>query len=124
MLQSIRTNTLSGADPVSKPEFQKEAVIATDAAGFERKAHYGSGRQPIDDIEDAGWGAAFCAGNALKYVRRHAAKNGADDLEKFRWYYQRLAVSAEAGTPAFYVLQQLNTLLTAEELRFVQMVKA
>lgn len=60
------------------------------ADGTVRKSHYGAGRQPWDDIVDEGWGPEFAAGNALKYVRRHRAKNGEDDLEKGRWYYARL----------------------------------
>src|SRR4051812_22769312 len=70
------------ADNPDEPEH-----VAKD--GSIRKQHYGPDRQPIDDIEDAGWGPAFCAGNALKYVRRAANKNGADDLKKGRWYYAR-----------------------------------
>jgi hypothetical protein len=63
-------------------------IIAPD--GSIRKLHYGSGRQPWDFIVEAGWGSAFAAGNVLKYVRRHAAKNGEDDLKKARWYWEQL----------------------------------
>lgn len=71
------------SEPAKEPEIRGED-------GTVRKAHYGAGRQPWDDIVDFGWGPAFAAGNALKYVRRHVAKNGADDLDKGRWYYGEL----------------------------------
>ena len=76
--EAPRANT-----PVKEPEH-----IAED--GTVRKSHYGAGRQPWDIIVALGWGAVFAAGNALKYVRRYTAKNGADDIEKGRWYYARL----------------------------------
>lgn len=99
--------------------------------GTTRKAHYGAGRQPWDDIKDFGWGPAFAAGNALKYVRRAAAKNGEDDLKKARWYYDELNKLATAkissASPrsameslkdrerAVAALNRLDATLTAEE---------
>jgi hypothetical protein len=68
---------------IKEPEF-----IAPD--GTVRKQHYGSGKQPWDLIREANWAAEFAAGNALKYVRRAAAKNGADDIEKAKWYFAEL----------------------------------
>lgn len=56
--------------------------------GDGRKLHYGTGRQPLDDIIDAGWGGAFCAGNVLKYLRRD--KQVEDSRIKARWYYNKL----------------------------------
>lgn len=34
--------------------------------------------------------AAFCAGNAIKYILRFHHKNGKEDLEKAKWYINRL----------------------------------
>lgn len=46
----------------------------------ERKDHYGTGRQPWDDIVEAGWSPEFAAANVLKYLRR-PDKLPAEDLE-------------------------------------------
>lgn len=100
---------------------QKEPEF-TAPDGTVRKAHYGAGRQPWDDIVDAGWGAEFAAGNALKYVRRYKAKNGEDGLEKGRWYYARLVElynarqDLESRVQAYRVLRLL---LTSEELKLL-----
>lgn len=40
----------------------------------------------------------FNLGNAFKYVFRHRAKNGREDLEKARWYLQRELERAPDGT--------------------------
>lgn len=101
------------------------------ADGTVRKDHYGAGRQPWDDIVDEAWAPEFAAGNALKYVRRHKAKNGEDDLAKGRWYYERLVAMAkgtgslpsrgEAWLPkaiqsrSITVLKRLQAMLTDEE---------
>lgn len=88
------------------------------ADGTVRKAHYGTGRQPWDDMVDAGWAPHFAAGCVLKYVRRAAAKNGEDDLKKARWYHARLRdmVLAPDDFPGAYLaLERLHKLLTDEE---------
>jgi hypothetical protein len=36
----------------------------------------------------------FCEGNIVKYVCRHKAKNGKEDLLKARWYLDRLIAGA------------------------------
>lgn len=56
--------------------------------GVARQDHYGSGRQPWDDILDAGWAPEFAAGNVLKYLRCDKAR--AYSVESARWYYRRL----------------------------------
>lgn len=53
-----------------------------------RKSWYGDGRQPWDDIVDAGWAPEFCAGNVLKYLRRD--KTPEHSLESARWYHAQL----------------------------------
>ncbi len=52
-------------------------------------AHYNTGKyEVIDVIED--WRLTFNAGNALKYIGRHAYKGEPiEDLEKARWYLDR-----------------------------------
>ncbi len=57
--------------------------------------HYNSGKyEVIDIIEDATNGLnginAVCLGNVLKYVLRFQHKNGVQDLEKARWYLDKL----------------------------------
>ena len=91
----------------------------TGIDGTTRKAHYGAGRQPWDDIKDLGWGAEFAAGNALKYVRRHKAKNGADDLAKGRWYFAELTKLALAKARATQVLHELLGAITPEERKLL-----
>ena len=96
-----------------------------DAAEIgQRAAHYGAGRQPWDDILDQGWGPAFAAGNALKYVRRYKNKNGEDDLKKGRWYYRELLDLAckeqldylePIAQPVNLALMKLDLLLTEAE---------
>lgn len=95
------------------------------ADGTMRKAHYGEGRQPRDDIVDAGWGPAFAAGCVLRYLRR--AKDPEHSLESARWYWARLREMSGswAGDPAHApivnagfaptVLRKLWKLLTPRE---------
>lgn len=89
-----------------------------DAKGIVRKSHYGTGRQPIDDIREIGWGPTFAAGNVLKYIRRAAAKNGVDDIKKAKWYFEelkRLQRMAEHPAAAQRAAEQLVGLLTPDE---------
>lgn len=89
--------------------------------GSVRKAHYGPGRQPWDDIVEAGWGPAFAAGCVLRYLRRDKAQ--AHSLESARWYYRQLYRRGADG-PALndwaVTLHQLDDLLTQAELRLVR----
>jgi hypothetical protein len=79
-----------------------------------RQIHYGEGRQPWDDIVDAGWGHAFAAANVLKYLRRD--KEPEHSLESARWYYGQL-VSRSAGLNDWAATRQhLDLLLTSGEI--------
>ena len=49
--------------------------------------------EPITVIE--AWRLGFCLGNAVKYIARHEAKGGLDDLKKARWYLDRHISSME-----------------------------
>jgi len=44
--------------------------------------------QPIDYIEANN--LSFCEGNVVKYITRWKYKNGLEDLEKAKWYLDRL----------------------------------
>ena len=63
-------------------------------------AHYTQGKiECIDYIEDKltyEEFCGFCKGNIMKYVTREAYKNGIEDLEKARWYLNRLIVHMES----------------------------
>lgn len=57
--------------------------------------HYTQGGiECIDTIKAATVGKvgieAFCVGNAIKYLFRYEEKNGIEDVEKAKWYIDRL----------------------------------
>ena len=63
--------------------------------------HYNGGRiECIEAIEEAVKGLdgmeAFITGNVIKYMWRWKCKNGVEDLEKAKWYLERL-ISQEHG---------------------------
>lgn len=62
--------------------------------------HYNTGKiEVIAVIED--WNLGFHDGNAVKYIARAAHKgNQIQDLEKARWYLDRLIANLSAGTQA------------------------
>ena len=101
--------------PATEPEIQGED-------GTTRKAHYGAGRQPWDDMLDLGWGPHFAAGSALKYVRRYMNKNGEDDLKKGRWYYHEILTRAtsEINGPWTKALTELEDELSVDERRLLR----
>jgi hypothetical protein len=93
--------------------------------GTKRKLHYGDGKQPWDYWYENGWAPIAAASNAHKYVARHLAKNGEDDLRKGRWYYTRLQeMSQDFEYPhrivALAALGQLQALLTIEQIRLLE----
>ena len=51
-------------------------------------SYYKKGIEVTDFIlsNDLGW----CEGNIIKYVIRYKAKNGLEDLEKAKWYLEKL----------------------------------
>lgn len=52
-------------------------------------AHYTAGKlEVIDAIE--GLDLGFHAGNVVKYVARYKLKGGVQDLQKAKWYLERL----------------------------------
>ena len=57
-------------------------------------SHYTQGAIECIDAIEASLGRdgfrAFCRGSAIKYLWRTDLKNGAEDLQKARWYIDRL----------------------------------
>lgn len=65
--------------------------------------HYTMGNiECIDAVESAVSGLegieAFCTGNAIKYLWRWKYKNGIEDLEKAKWYIDRLIQTLKIET--------------------------
>lgn len=59
-------------------------------------SHYTQGSlEVIDAIE--GLELPYHEGNVLKYIARWKFKNGIEDLQKARWYLDRLIEQAEKG---------------------------
>ena len=50
--------------------------------------------EPITVIES--WGLNFHEAQVLKYLSRHRRKNGIEDLQKARWYLDRLIEREES----------------------------
>ena len=112
----------------------------TAADGTVRQDHYGAGRQPWDDIKERlppQAAAGFCAGNALKYLRRDATLKGVSrerDLKHARWYFARLLelagetpqavirgnTKSGAEAHATQVLVALAAILTPEEIETLE----
>lgn len=62
--------------------------------------HYSSGKvECIDALESATHNLtgieAVCTANAIKYLWRWKQKNGVEDLNKARWYLDRLIAKQE-----------------------------
>lgn len=62
--------------------------------------HYTNGKvECIDAIESATAELvgieAVCVGNVIKYVWRFKLKNGTEDLQKAKWYLERLIAGRE-----------------------------
>lgn len=90
--------------------------------GTTRKDHYGAGKQPWDFIVEAGWGAAFAAGNTFKYMRRE--KEITDSRIKAGWYWRELNAlvirsERDGFTGDTVVLMALQNLLTESERVFL-----
>jgi len=87
--------------------------------GTIRQDHYGAGRQPWDDIKDAGWAPHFAAANVLKYLRR--TKDLEHSLQSARWYWTELNKMADAPASstqheAFFTRHKLMLQLSKDEI--------
>ena len=65
--------------------------------------HYNQGGiECIDAIKAAIVGKtgieAFCVGNTIKYLWRYEEKNGVEDVNKAKWYIERLIKELEEPT--------------------------
>ena len=69
-------------------------------SNVEHPEHYNAGTvECIDGIEAATESLSgfdgFCAGNAIKYLWRWKHKGGVEDLEKAKWYIDKLIERAK-----------------------------
>lgn len=112
--KDIPPNPITPRPPAPKAQVAAKEFIASD--GTVRQSHYGSGRQPWDDICDyTEWAPYFCAANVLKYMRRTKEPN--HSRRSAKWYLARLQEFASGGNSyAQRALLTLNKLLTAAEL--------
>ncbi len=67
---------------------KKREITGID--GTVRKAYYGKGKQPWDEMVELGWAEHFAAGSVLNYLKRDKGDDK-HDLESARWYWARLA---------------------------------
>ena len=77
-------------------------------------AHYTQGEiECIDCIKAATVNKigieAFCVGNAIKYLFRYENKNGIEDVNKARWYINRLIQEVEPKQAENLKAQTLET---------------
>lgn len=78
-----------------QPILEDPAVLNAQLDLINHPPHYkGRSLEAIDVIEAFELG--FCEGNVVKYVLRWRKKNGLADLQKARWYLNRLIEDAEA----------------------------
>lgn len=103
----------------TEPEF-------TAKDGSIRKTHYGSGRQPWDDMVALTWAPDFAAANVLKYLRRE--KEREDSLKKANWYWNALHdltkdQSSINGPLSKRNIMLLEATLTKEELALLHVDK-
>lgn len=84
---------MGGGPGASNPVFVRGVPYTKTGTDIvNHPSHYTQGRiEVIDFIEDQGLG--FHLGNVVKYVCRYRLKGGKDDLEKARWYLDRLISS-------------------------------
>jgi hypothetical protein len=83
--------------------------------GTIRKLHYGTGRQPWDDMLSCGWAPDFAAACILRYLRRD--KEIEHSIESALWYWARLNELATGGNMrAHNNIKVLRIMLTAAEL--------
>ena len=74
------------------PTLQSVKSLAHEAVNH--PSHYTQGAVECIDAIEASLGPdgfrAFCRGSAMKYLWRTDLKNGKEDLQKARWYINRL----------------------------------
>lgn len=71
-------------------------IKCKQSSAVNHPAHYNQGgTETIDIIAEVAQNASdgfsgFLVGNIIKYICRYNAKNGVEDLEKARWYLNKL----------------------------------
>jgi len=96
LLQTVEKAVDDAAPPTTATIYDGNSSVAEVLHDpVNRPAHYTSGKvECIDAIEAATvgltGGAAYCTGNAIKYLWRWSRKGGVEDLRKARWYIDRL----------------------------------
>ena len=96
MHRLVKADSLNLANP-DEPEPGMEPLISPDMVNHPPHYQSASGIEVIDVIEaftDDLYGIeAVCQGNAVKYLLRWPNKNGIEDLEKCKWYIDKLIAS-------------------------------
>lgn len=96
MHRLVKADSLNLANP-DEPEPGMEPLISPDMVNHPPHYQSASGIEVIDVIEaftDDLYGIeAVCQGNAIKYLLRWLNKNGVEDLEKCKWYIDKLIAS-------------------------------
>ena len=64
-------------------------------------SHYTAGKHEVIDIIESITNSmeltpfeGYCLGNAIKYIARYKNKNGVEDLNKAKWYIDKLIGNA------------------------------
>ncbi len=85
---------------LSRAALGKDYDFVKPESSVNHPKHYNQGKiEVIEFIEDQGMGEAFCLGNAIKYIARAGKKHPGtfiEDLEKARWYLDRIIEVAKA----------------------------
>jgi hypothetical protein len=78
---------------------QQDSAVPAGSEQVDHPAHYGGADNPYEAIKVIeAWGLGFCLGNAVKYIARAGKKSGSNtltDLEKARWYLDRMIQALE-----------------------------
>ena len=79
---------------ISHEEFMRRMAEGPKADMVNSPPHYNQGDIECIDAIEAALGpegfAAYCRGNALKYLWRTDHKGGAEDIKKANWYLARM----------------------------------
>jgi len=83
-------------------EYMKQSMRQLDVDMVNSPPHYTAGDIECIDAIRAALGPegfkAFCRGNAIKYNWRSSLKNGVEDIEKARWYMDKLIETEDDTT--------------------------
>jgi hypothetical protein len=93
MIDHEKTAQLSTNTPCFDQSDARESDLTKD--NVNHPLHYTKGSYEVIDVitdvtRDMVGIEAVCVGNIIKYVARYKHKNGVEDLEKARWYLNKL----------------------------------